>query len=214
MTIEGYGVWLEPLDADHIEMVRQWRNSQKINTYMEYRDYISPEMQQAWFAKLNPLTDFYFLIKYNERYVGLIHTSNVDWQAGTAEAGLFIYEDHYLSTPIPVFASLSMVDAFFLYFPVNKLYAKVMTGNAVAEQYNQSLGFKLMPNQEGLQFKRFVLDKADYFASASQLRSAAQILERDSIKVHFDYSHYQALLAMGLQVSDNLIVKEDAKSVQ
>ena len=37
ITITDYGVKLVQLTEDKIELVRQWRNSDKIKKYMEYR---------------------------------------------------------------------------------------------------------------------------------------------------------------------------------
>ena len=63
ITLTDYGVKLVQLTEDKIELVRQWRNSDKIKKYMEYRDYISPEMQQKWFNKIsNTTNDFFFII--------------------------------------------------------------------------------------------------------------------------------------------------------
>ena len=50
MFFEKYGVKLERLTADKIELVRNWRNDPKISQYMEFRDHITAEMQKKWFA--------------------------------------------------------------------------------------------------------------------------------------------------------------------
>ena len=40
ITLTDYGVKLVQLSQNKIELVRKWRNSDKIKKYMEYRDYI------------------------------------------------------------------------------------------------------------------------------------------------------------------------------
>jgi hypothetical protein len=53
MFFEKYGVKLERLTADKIELVRNWRNDPKISQYMEFRDHITAEMQKKWFASVD-----------------------------------------------------------------------------------------------------------------------------------------------------------------
>ncbi|MDZ7743378.1 MAG: hypothetical protein U5Q03_16975 [Bacteroidota bacterium] len=46
MKLFKYGISLNRLKEDDIELVRKWRNSRKINQFMEYREEITPEMQK------------------------------------------------------------------------------------------------------------------------------------------------------------------------
>jgi len=39
---------------DDIEMVRRWRTSPEIAQFMLYREPITPEMQEKWYASLDP----------------------------------------------------------------------------------------------------------------------------------------------------------------
>ena len=60
------------LTHDKIEMLRQWRNDPKIQQHMFYREYITPEMQERWFANLDQHTNFYFIVEYDGKEIGLI----------------------------------------------------------------------------------------------------------------------------------------------
>ena len=51
-TFKRYDIILERLTLDKIELVRNWRNDPKISQYMDFKEYISPEMQLNWFIKL------------------------------------------------------------------------------------------------------------------------------------------------------------------
>lgn len=177
MIVSKYGVRLVKLQQEHIELLRTWRNADKISRFMEYREHITPAMQQKWFDGLSPERDFYFMIEYRGNLVGMIHTSGINWQEGRGDAGLFIYEDKYLSTYTPVLASLCMVDLFFGIFTLERLYAKVMRNNPVAAAYNARLGFKVLPNQEEQEYQILELTNADYFKATEQLRAKAIAVE-------------------------------------
>lgn len=202
MIIARYGIKLIRLTEDHIETLRQWRNDEKISRYMEFREYITPEMQQRWFAGLDPLNDFYFMIEYQGQLVGMIHCSDIDWQKGTGNAGLFIYNSDLQSTHVPVLASLAMVDAFFGLTRLNTMFAKVMKGNLAAERYNTNLGFQKLPDQEELAFQEYELDKDDYFSKTNALRERAQKVARANDHVTVSKVLYDKLLAQDLLLSD------------
>ncbi len=176
MFIKRFGIRLVRLQEDKIDLVRLWRNAPHIRDFMEYREFISPEMQKKWFESLDPLRDFYFIIEHHENPVGLIHTSDIDWESGTGHSGLFIWEKTLLGSHIPVLASLSMVDFFFSFCRLEKIFAKVMQANKVAVKYNSSLGFVSTGNHIESDFRQYVLTKENYFKATSALHDRAELI--------------------------------------
>lgn len=201
MIISKYGIRLVRVKETHIETLRQWRNSDQISRFMEYKEYITPEMQQRWFLSLGAISDFYFMIEYNGKQVGMIHASHVNWREATGEAGLFIYEQNLQSTYIPVMASLAMVDVFFGLFRLERLYAKVMSGNKVAEKYNTNLGFKKMPGQEGQSFQRYELKREDYYQTTIKLRETANHIGGKDVSVLLEQNDLSLFTSEGLFAS-------------
>jgi len=51
MKLHNYGLTLSRLTRNEIEFVRQKRNSEEVRRYMEFREEITPEMQQQWFDR-------------------------------------------------------------------------------------------------------------------------------------------------------------------
>ena len=173
MRISRYGVILERLNAEHSELVRQWRNDQKISRFMFYKGEITQRMQHEWFESIDNEQNFFFLIYYNSNPVGLINISSIDWENKTAYTGLYIYDDTFLSSDIPVMASLAMLDVFFLMFDIQSVYAKVKGNNKAAHNYNSSLGFTRTKKIEyGLGYE-YMLQKEIYLLETQQLRNAA-----------------------------------------
>ncbi len=197
MIVSRYGVKLIKLQQEHIELLRTWRNAEKISRFMEFRDHITPKMQQRWFEGLSNEADFYFMIEYRGSLVGMIHASGIDWKQGRGDAGLFIYEDRYLSTYTPVLASLCMVDLFFGVFTLERLYAKVMRNNPVAEAYNSNLGFKPIPTQEEHDFQMFELTRENYFAATESLRKKAIAVEGNHFTLQLSNGGKQLLNKLG-----------------
>ena len=86
MILKGYGIILKRLTEDKIELVRHWRNHPKIQQYMEYKEYITEAMQRDWFNHINNDSNYYFVIQYKEKEIGLINIKDIDftrWDSGT-----------------------------------------------------------------------------------------------------------------------------------
>ena len=173
MKITRYGITLERLRTEHSEMVRTWRNDQKISQFMFYTGEITAAMQQEWFDQMDNEQNFYFLIGYKGVSVGLINISSIDWENKTAYTGLFIYDEKFWGSDVPVMASLAMLDVFFLLFNVQSVYAKVKGNNKVAHNYNSALGFSRTKKIErGLGYE-YMLQKEIYLLETKSLRNAA-----------------------------------------
>lgn len=163
MKLEKYGVVLNRLTYDKIEMVRNWRNDQKIAKYMEFRDYITPEMQEKWFQKIDNDNNFFFIIEFEGKEIGLINIKDIDYEQKTGEGGIFIYDDTYLNSDVSFRASLCLSDFFFETLNLERVIAHIFWNNKRAIQYNIMLGFELQPNQENIENQLYYLEKENHF---------------------------------------------------
>ncbi len=162
ITIEDYGVKLTPLTRDKLEMVRQWRNDPKISQHMEYRKYITPGMQQKWFENINNPNNYYFIIKFKEKEVGLINTKEITFNKKEGETGLFIYDDSCLNSDISFRASLCMGDFTTYLLNLKGTYIHVLSANKKAAKYNKALGYKLIENQEKAEKQKYYIRRDSY----------------------------------------------------
>lgn len=142
--ITKYGVTLRPLTHDKIEMVRQWRNDSKIAKYMEYREEITPEMQEKWLAKINVSDNqFYFIIEVDGKDVGLIHIKNVDWNLRTGESGIFIYDDECMHAGVAYRADICQRDFAFNVLHLSNMQAHIFNSNLRPINFHKKFGFEL-----------------------------------------------------------------------
>lgn len=149
ITINDYGVKLVQLTEDKIELVRKWRNSDKIRNYMEYRDHITPEMQKKWFDKISSTTnDFFFLITIEDKEVGLVNIKNVDWYQRVGEWGVFLWDDSYLYIGCSYRAALCLYDFVFKVLHLDRLVAHIINSNKRSIIYHKRLGYTLINDEE------------------------------------------------------------------
>jgi UDP-4-amino-4,6-dideoxy-N-acetyl-beta-L-altrosamine N-acetyltransferase len=170
MIISGYGIELIRLKEEDIELVRQHRNSEHIQQFMEYRKFITAEMQKKWFQSVNNIHNNYFIIQINGEKIGLINGAQIDWdKKETGSGGVFIWKTEYWETKAPLAASLLLTDTSVL-LGMKKTYAKILQDNKKAIAFNKALGYELMEGQEAFYNQHYVLTMTQYINKRDRLR--------------------------------------------
>ncbi|WP_042165717.1 GNAT family N-acetyltransferase [Paenibacillus gorillae] len=160
--ITSYGVKLKRLQHNDIEMVRNWRNDPKVSMYMEYREYISQEMQEKWYSNLNENENFYFIIEFEGQDIGLTEIKKISFDNNCGETGMFIADEKYLNSTIPYQVVFALVDFAFYELKLSYLNAYILTDNRRAIRFNKSLGFVLESQQEDSYKQLYKLYKSNY----------------------------------------------------
>lgn len=163
-VLENYNVRLVLLTKDKIEKIRRWRNSSKISQYMEYREEISPSMQEKWFESIDNDRNLYYIIVFKGEEIGLINIKDIDIEKSDGESGVFIYEDKYLNSDISYRAHLCLFDYYFIELANKRLHAHVLDSNKRASRLALFIGYKQ------ISYTDFVLDKDDYISNKNRLR--------------------------------------------
>lgn len=169
MRLFRYGIELESLKADHLEMVRLWRNQDYIRQNMEFKGLLSRADQQKWFKQLDPDKNLYWVIRFNDYPIGLVHIKNIDVENGVGEAGVFIGEPSFLQMPQPMLAIMFMMEIAFYGIELKQLKAKIHSDNEVAKRFNLELGYELADGQ-AVGFQYYTVGQDSFEAATSKLR--------------------------------------------
>ncbi len=173
--LNQYGISLKRINKNDIELIRKWRNHPNIRKYMGYKKKISEKEQNEWFKKVNTPFNYYFLIIINDTPVGVINCKDVNINEEYGEGGIFIWDDDFLNTPYPIFASLILLDFIFNELKIgDKSFVRILPTNTKAIKYNKMLGYVLIPGQEKAKNQWYVLTKESYNKNAQNLRLAAK----------------------------------------
>lgn len=141
IILKKYGVTLKQLTHDKIELVRQWRNHPKINKWMSYREFITPEMQENWFNRISNYNNYFFIVQYNGIEVGLINIRDIDEKRNWGESGIFIWDDSVLNKGVSVRAGLTLYDFAFNDLKLQYLVAHIFSTNLPSIHYHKKFGF-------------------------------------------------------------------------
>lgn len=176
VKLEGYGVELQQLGADDIEQVRLWRNQPEISRNMEFREYISPEMQQRWFESMSLRGDLYLLVSCAGKKVGLVNLKDFDQNHNIAESGAFIAEEESQNSLVPYGAVLLMFDYGFDVLGLLRIQAHVFDDNERAIRFNKSLGFEPTTTVRGGSNRLYFLDKETYYKATLKIRKVLKLI--------------------------------------
>ncbi len=176
MVVSRYGVSLRLLEHKDIEMVRQWRNSDWVNQFMEYREHITPEMQEEWFRKINSPEYLYMIAEYKGEPIGLMNDKNINWEEKTSESGFFLKDQSYYHTHIPMLVSLCGIDATFFFLRWNKSYARMLRTNQNVINFNKALGYELCDGQEEVENQLYVMTRERFLKKSPKIRKAALVV--------------------------------------
>jgi len=186
MIIRKYGLTLHRLMPEHLELVRQKRNSEAVRRHMFYQEIISEEQQVAWYKANHNAQNFYFVMEYEGNQIGLISGKNVDYGTGTSEGGIFIWDERYWNSFVPVMATVIMADITFNLLSFNQTSAEVRGDNAQQLHYNKMLGY--VPDLAISDEHRtvMVLTKENYESKGAKIRRAVHLVGKDSTRVSWD----------------------------
>ena len=183
MKIEKYGITLERIQKEDIELVRRFRNSPEIRKHMHFRDYITKKMQLRWFQGINNEFNYYFIIRYDGKRIGMINMKNINWIENISESGLFIWDPAYVNTHIPMMVAIMLGEFGFGVLKGKQNFIRILTDNKQAIDFNTSLGFEPVgpPDHNNLTF--YLQTKESFLKKTAKFRKA--ILKLSGNDDHF-----------------------------
>lgn len=177
LVLQQYGVRLIRLQEKNIELLRYWRNQSEVTNYMEYQHYIKATEQKKWFESINNKFNYYFIIEFENKKVGMINSKNYNPTIGFSEGGIFIWDKNYINSFVAILSTLCMLNFIFHHLKISKVsMARILSNNPRAIAYNKQIGYKLQPNQEKIENQLYQLTEEDYLKQGAVLNKAASLL--------------------------------------
>jgi UDP-4-amino-4,6-dideoxy-N-acetyl-beta-L-altrosamine N-acetyltransferase len=149
------------LTQQDIEKLRIFRNLPHVRNQMFIKNEISIDSHFEWFDSLNVENNNYFIYGNNKEDIGVINLKDINFAAGTGEAGIFVGNQNYLNSHLNIGALLFLYDYAFFTVGLELLDAHILPTNSKAIRMNKSLGFTLTNANENL----YSLVKSSYLQS-------------------------------------------------
>ena len=168
LILSQYNIELQRLTRTDIELVRSWRNQDRIRNQMFYTDIITEQEQELWFDSINNALNYYFLIVFKSKKIGLIHAKNIDLEVGYGEGGIFIGELADENSWAATMASICLLSFVFEKLSLKSSLIKVKSNNLNAIKYNELLGYKEVSSLDNCAVMS--LDKKSFNRATSKLK--------------------------------------------
>lgn len=168
MTISNFGVELRRIIHSDLELIRFWRNSDYVKQYMVFRDYISPEMQSAWFKRIDNDCNYYFLIIVENTPVGLANIKDIDVAEKRGESGIFLSSPEFVDGDLGIRATIVLLDFAFNQLELTQLNQTITEANQAAQNFNKHLGVQIVDSENGV--SKGILLKNNYFSKTNKIR--------------------------------------------
>jgi Acetyltransferase (GNAT) domain len=198
MKVKKYGITLRRLTKDDIELVRQHRNSDFIRSKMFYQEIISAEEQKKWFASINNDWNYYFLIDYKGKTVGMVHGTIESYEERTARGGIFIWDKASLNSSLPMIASICANDLTLFILGIKRITVEVRSDNTIALNHNKSIGYTVLEQIETDGKIIMELTKGNYIQSSKKIKEMIKKITKDSTDLSWDDVEMPASLPEGL----------------
>jgi RimJ/RimL family protein N-acetyltransferase len=176
MKLFKYGIILERLKEEDIELVRQWRNSDPVRLNMKYQEIITPEQQKQWFHSINNLRFNFMMIYYQGEKIGLLNDKNIDWESRSSETGIFLGRTEFYNTFVPYLVSVAGIESTFYLTGWEKQYAHILRTNINAIRFNLQLGYQLTEGQKGVDHQQYEMTRQSFEQKAGKIRKAVRLI--------------------------------------
>jgi UDP-4-amino-4,6-dideoxy-N-acetyl-beta-L-altrosamine N-acetyltransferase len=168
-VFNGYGISLQPIAHEQLELIRQWRNDPCIANFMLNTAYISPEQQQQWFANIqNDRQQAYWMIYFRDEAIGVASLQHIDYQKQVAVPGLYIYPAQYRQNLVPFCAAFALHDIAFDVLGLQRLRSIVLANNVAALRFNLQCGYENSITEQtadGRQWQWQILEQGSFAAA-------------------------------------------------
>jgi RimJ/RimL family protein N-acetyltransferase len=145
-VINDFSVRLAPLQRQQLELLRQWRNDPMIAAPMLQQQFISEDMQQQWFERVQQdKCQAQFVIYYKDEPIGACNLKSTNGtelgQCETIESGFYLAHPRFRGTMLAFFPALALNQYCFKSLNCKTLLAHVKLSNSAALRFNEKLGY-------------------------------------------------------------------------
>lgn len=134
---------LKDLEADDLEMVRNWRNSKEVSQYMYTEDLITSEQQKAWFERIsNDKSAQYWIIEYADKPLGLVSITEISRVFDSCIWAFYLGDSSVRGGGLGSKIEYNILKYVFEELGLNKLRCEVLTTNPSVIAMHEKFGFR------------------------------------------------------------------------
>lgn len=131
------------LEKSDIEMVRRWRNTPDVASFMYSESNIDEEQQIYWFNKISKeKNSIYWIIEFEEQKIGLASLTGIDSALNSCYWAFYLGESTVRGAGIGAKIEFNILDYVFSVLKLNKLRCEVFVSNEKVIKMHEKFGFR------------------------------------------------------------------------
>lgn len=136
-------IQLVPLEKDDIELVRKWRNSPEVYTYMYTEGGINQEQQEKWFQRISAdQRSIYWIIEYSGKKMGVASINDINHTLQSCYWAFYLGEMGSRNAGIGAKVEYNVMRYVFEELNLNKLRCEVFVSNDKVINMHEKFGFR------------------------------------------------------------------------
>ena len=134
---------LRDLQPDDLEMIRQWRNSPEVSSYMYSDAQITVEQQEEWFQKIrNEESSQYWVIEYDGKSLGLASLTQINQLLESCYWAFYLGDTSIRGAGLGAKVEYRVLAYVFEALKLNKLRCEVFVFNTKVISMHEKFGFR------------------------------------------------------------------------
>ena len=134
---------LKLLTSDDLELVRNWRNSPEVSSYMYTESHITEDQQIAWFDNITQLENCkYWIIEFDNRKVGLVFITDISSILSSCYWAFYLGDTSIRGAGIGAKVEYNILEYVFNQLNLNKLRCEVFVTNDKVIKMHEKFGFR------------------------------------------------------------------------
>ena len=134
---------LRILQENDIELVRKWRNSSNVASYMYNESVITKKEQKNWFKKINnENSSVYWVVEYEGKKLGLASITQIDRTLNSCYWAFYLGDLSLRGAGIGAKIEYNVLDYVFNELKINKLRCEVFETNDKVIKMHEKFGFR------------------------------------------------------------------------
>lgn len=136
-------ITLTKVEEKDIELIRKWRNSPEVSSYMYDESYITEEQQKKWFEKVSgDKNSMYWLIEYEGKKLGLASLNNINRLLNSCYWAFYLGDTSVRGAGIGAKVEYNVLKYAFEEEQLNKLRCEVLVTNKNVIKMHEKFGFR------------------------------------------------------------------------
>lgn len=134
---------LIPLAEEHLETVRNWRNSPEVSAFMYTDTTITAEQQQRWFEGVkSSQSSRYWIISYEQKLLGLVSLTDISKVFDSCSWAFYLGDTSLRGAGIGAKVEYNVLRFVFEELKLNKLKCEVFVFNEQVIKMHERFGFR------------------------------------------------------------------------